>query len=303
MSAKKKEELQLTVGCDPEFFIQDNLNKAFLYPSGVPGSKAAPFHVKDGAIQVDGMAVELNIIPAKTSEEFVSRCKTVFNSFATYWPLSSIKVVPTAEFNPTLLRTLSPAQVELGCIPDFNAYTEEANPHPNQGKNDAELTLRVAGGHIHVGWETTDVNINDPNHIANCYEVIKQLDYYLGVPSLFWDRDNKRRELYGKAGACRIKPYGVEYRTLSNLWFSDERLMTFVFNNSVKAVQDLYKGHRVFDKYGTRAQELINGGHLPDNSWFAQFCDGLPSEYLDGSFLKKKAESAKKPKSFIYDTF
>ncbi len=40
-----------------------------------------------------------------------------------------------------------------------------------------------------------------------------------------YDKDTERRGMYGKAGAFRPKPYGVEYRTLSNAWLSnDERI-------------------------------------------------------------------------------
>lgn len=283
----KKKELTITVGCDPEYFYQ-SFDKEFKYPYGVPGSKAAPFIVKDGAIQIDGLALELNIIPALTEEEFVNRCKSVFQEFGKYVIQKNIKIVSTADFQPKYLNSLNPSVVELGCIPDFNAYTGEANPRPNFGKDDALQTMRTAAGHIHAGWEPVDVNIRDPNHIANCYEVVKQLDYYVGVPSMFWDRDNRRRQLYGKAGACRIKPYGVEYRTPSNQWFTDERLMKFVFNNTVKAIKDLYAGRSAHSKYAHRAQEVIDLGIMPDLSWAGQFCEGLPNEYITGEFLKQK---------------
>lgn len=287
----KKKELKITVGCDPEFFWQD-VGGSFRYPIGVPGSKAAPFHVNDGAIQVDGLALELNIDPANNVEEFVGRCKSVFEQFNRYVSLNQIKIVASAEFPPNHLKQLSPHLTELGCVPDFNAYTGEANPRPNFGKDDAELTLRAAGGHIHLGWETKDVNILDTNHIANCYEVVKQLDYYIGVPSLLWDRDQKRRSLYGKAGACRIKPYGVEYRTPSNQWFKSEALQRFVFNKSIKAINDLYNGKRLVDVYGTRAQEMINQGRIPDESWCHELVMEVPEEYRVGTLWdtsKKRA--------------
>jgi hypothetical protein len=85
------------------------------------------------------------------------------------------------------------------------------------------------------------------------------MDFYLGLPSLAYDSDQERREMYGKAGCCRYKPYGTEYRTLSNAWLKSEALMRWVYRNTVKGMNELMAGNNLADKYGD-IQEIINTG-------------------------------------------
>jgi hypothetical protein len=65
---------------------------------------------------------------------------------------------------------------------------------------------------------------------------VKQLDWYLGGWSLQKDPDPIRRRLYGKAGACRYKPYGVEYRVLSNFWVTSAITRRLVWNRMQAAL-------------------------------------------------------------------
>jgi hypothetical protein len=83
--------------------------------------------------------------------------------------------------------------------------------------------------------------------MSACIALAKQLDYYLGIPSLIYDDGVKRRTLYGAPGAFRPKPYGMEYRVLSNAWLRSEGLMRWVFNTTNKAVQDLFQGKGAFN--------------------------------------------------------
>lgn len=276
-----KEQLKIKLGADPEYFFYSKNNGAYAYPWMIEGSKAAPYVVKDGAIQVDGLALELNIIPADTEEEWIVRLNSVFKELTTrVGSHGEVRIVPTATFSSYTMNDLEERIVELGCTPDFNAYTEEVNPRPNSDKPDRQQLLRTAAGHIHVGW-TEGVDISDPNHRADCFEVVRQLDYYLGIPSLHWDKDQERRKLYGKAGACRIKPYGVEYRTLSNQWFVNEGLQRFVYKNTVKAVTDLFNGINMHSRNGGMAQNIINSGMRPDAGWAKMCYPDLPQAYMN----------------------
>jgi len=101
---------------------------------------------------------------------------------------------------------------ELGCDPDYNAYTLLPNPRP-----DGERPFRTAAGHVHVGWGA-DIPVDNSEHMEICASFVKMMDATVGMYMTFIDREPRRRELYGKAGAFRPKSYGVEYRTPSNAW-------------------------------------------------------------------------------------
>jgi hypothetical protein len=47
--------------------------------------------------------------------------------------------------------------------------------------------------------------------------------------------------LYGKAGACRYKTYGVEYRTLSNFWVLSTDLRREVWERTMAACQAFFE--------------------------------------------------------------
>jgi hypothetical protein len=117
--------------------------------------------------------------------------------------------------------------------------------------------MRTAAGHIHIGW-TEDQDCYDKEHYTLAARIARQCDYYLGVNSLLWDKDDTRRSLYGKAGAFRPKPYGVEYRVLSNRWLTSDDLIAWVFTAAKQAVTDAFAGFWAEDKYGNLAQEIIN---------------------------------------------
>ena len=50
------------------------------------------------------------------------------------------------------------------------------------------------------------------------------------------DEGEQRKKMYGAAGAHRVKSYGVEYRTLSNFWIFEEKLIRWVWNNTQRAL-------------------------------------------------------------------
>ena len=84
------------------------------------------------------------------------------------------------------------------------------------------------------------------------------MDVFLGLPSIFLDKDNTRREMYGKAGAFRLCNYGVEYRTLSNFWIKKQTLVTWVFESVQKVIDFLNEGNSIEEADGEDIQKAIN---------------------------------------------
>lgn len=257
---------EFKIGADPEFFLMDTeTGKHVSAFNMIPGTKHDPFPVEGGAVQVDGMALEFNINAASSFKEFDDNITTVLRQLREMVPdRYAFDFVPVAHFGQEYIDAQPDAAKELGCDPDFSAWTGSINPKP-----DGSLGIRTASGHVHIGW-TEGQDTTHPEHIEACQMMSKQLDYYLGVPSLMWDTDTVRRTMYGDWGCYRPKHYGVEYRTLSNAWVNDADLRKVVYYNSISAGQALMQGRQAYtgitptylDKKVKTNKKLIN--HLND---------------------------------------
>jgi len=248
-----------TFGCDPELFVQDNKGRFVSAEGLIPGTKAEPHPVEGGAVQVDGMAAEFNIDPVTNFTDFKRNILGVQRQLQDMLPSGhTLVAAPSVVFDEEVWEGSPEKAKELGCSPDFNAWTGDVNPPPHSESNPR---LRTASGHLHIGW-TDDADEYDTEHMNNCMDLIKQLDWYLGAWSLRLDKDKIRRELYGKAGACRIKPYGVEYRVLSNFWLQNDSRMETTWNRMQRAILDMRTNFMPGDgrsfKYNKLIVESIN---------------------------------------------
>lgn len=238
--------MNITIGCDPELFIYSNHSKEFksahLY---VPGNKKSPVKVPRGAIQVDGVAAEFNIVPARTQKEFIRNVRNVVSLLERvirkHDPDLELRATPTAYFNAEVFEAFPPEVKLLGCEPDYNAYTKKVNPKPETNE-----PFRTGAGHIHIGWQNED-EIADA-HFETCCDLVRNLDVVLANSEPAWDKDQKRRELYGKMGAFRPKTYGVEYRVLSNAWLNAEETVKYVYDATMATVSQFFKGMKIADK-------------------------------------------------------
>jgi len=222
-----------TFGADPELFIMDDKGRYVTAEGLIPGTKAEPYKVEYGAVQVDGMAAEFNIDPVSTFVEFDRNITAVMRTLKNMLPRGySLRAESAVTFDQEQWDLAPPEAKVLGCTPDFNAWTGDVNPPPNC---DDKPTLRTASGHVHIGW-TNGVDPFDADHMTHCRDLVKQLDWYLGGWSLLQDDDPTRRLLYGKAGAMRFKPYGVEYRVLSNFWLKGTNSRRAVWNRMNAAI-------------------------------------------------------------------
>jgi hypothetical protein len=244
----------ITVGADPELFLKNN-NGHFVSSVGkIGGSKEEPRKIyEDGSsVQEDNVAVEYNIAPAKTKEEFINNNIKVLEYLEGYVGNLGLKFSfdAAALFPPEELKSM--AAMVFGCEPDFNVWTRSENPRPLLP--DDMYNLRSAGGHVHVGWD--DPNLNDQE------QLVKAMDVFLGCPSILYDKDMLRRKLYGTPGAFRFKPYGIEYRTLSNFWIQNKEHMGWVYDQTQKAIEFLNSGKVVKDKHANVIQDCIMKGDL-----------------------------------------
>lgn len=220
--------MQLKLGCDPEVFMVDLQGHLRSSIGRIGGTKTSPQPLKDlgegFAVQEDNVAMEFNIPPASNAKEYVES----INKVLTYLKEGiqsaygyDISRLSAASWPEEELQT--PQAQVFGCDPDYNAWTGKANPRPEA----ADKTLRSCGGHVHVGF--------DKQRLDSRY-LIKCMDLYHGVPSVLMDNGELRKNLYGKRGAYREKPFGAEYRVLSNFWIFQRETIEWVWRNTERAI-------------------------------------------------------------------
>lgn len=248
------------IGCDPEVFIKKkDTGELFPIVGLLGGTKEAPLPVTgiDGfAVQEDNVMAEFNIPPAANKFEWVESLRVILGELRGRLPQFELAIQASAEFNPEHL-TSKQASV-VGCDPDYNAWTLKENPRPCVvGKN-----LRTAAGHIHIGYD-------DPT-MASQVALVRAMDFFVGVPSVVLDPDKVRKTLYGKAGAHRPKPYGVEWRVASNFWLQTKELQEWAFDSTKRAVDWLNNGGELSEELGKEIQHLINSGDVRNARLFCR---------------------------------
>ena len=235
------------VGSDPELFLFSELENKHVTAIGlVGGTKNNPTPITNEGhfIQEDGVAAEFNIPPCATKEDFVKHINFVKNYIKdTIATPNRLVLSEQASAVFTYMELDCNQAQEIGCTPDIDAWNLIMNSPSGYTSN-----LRAVGGHVHVGY-------NDSCEETSI-DIARTMDLFLGVGSVLLDKDTQRRTLYGKAGAMRFKSFGMEYRTLSNFWIFDDKLIEWVFENAIKAVEFVNAGGIITNEQ--EIQECIN---------------------------------------------
>lgn len=262
--------MTITLGCDPEFFIVDRDGNLKSSVPLIKGTKEIPLQVNpDVYVMQDNVAIEFGMSPARTEQEWVRKIKDAYKTVEGLLPPGyRLLVIPSAEFPDTELQT--PESRLFGCDPDYNAWTKKRNnPPPDAGSQN----LRSCGGHVHVG--EAGINSNILKHHMGKMNAVRLLDATVGIQSVVLDNSDaakRRRELYGKAGCHRPKPYGIEYRTLSNFWVASERLTRWLHKTTSYVIRKLSSDYDKMARFvgynGDVIQQIINNGEEDNaNIW------------------------------------
>lgn len=223
-----------TLGTDPEMFLFDTQTQKFKSAIDIiPGTKELPFRpdeLDNGfGLQTDNVLIEFNIPPVSIDRPdlFIQNINTM-KQYIQMW-LNKYDQNYTTRCQASAYLDESELIDEracmFGCDPDFNCYTKKQNPSPQI----KEPTLRSAGFHWHIGFENLTAK--------SCINLIRYMDLFMGIPSIILDTDVKRRLLYGKAGAFRFQPYGVEWRVLSSYFLQDDTTIGFMYQQLMKAIK------------------------------------------------------------------
>ncbi len=281
--------MEILIGTDPEIFIQDKKTKDFVSAhSYFPGTKDAPFPVKEGAIQVDGVAAEFNITPSDNFVDFAGRIASVTTVMRTMLanqnPDLELVVTPTATFSRVYFDELPEDTKKLGCSPDYNAWTKRMNEPPKTTE-----PFRTGAGHIHIGWyEDSYADVTDEEEfLPMCRDIVKTLDASLYVMSQAWDDDRRRRNLYGRKGSFRPKLYGLEYRVLSNMFLYKPSIVQWVFEAALHSAK-LVLNENVKMFKSAEAIRNMNITLLTEKElqYYNSFLVGFGYEPLDNEIIK-----------------
>lgn len=252
--------MQITIGADPELFVQGPTGRLISPHMFIPGTKTHPFPVKGGAVQLDGFAAEFNINPSTSFADFSNNINLVLGQLKAMLPADhTLKATPLARFGEDYIANQPEHVKMLGCDPDFNAYTGEQNPTPN-----GEMGYRTASGHVHIGW-TQGQDVTNEAHLQDCMFLTQALDATLGLYSIIHEPNQEgklRRDLYGRAGAFRPKPYGVEYRVMSNFWVDSPIHRQNIWKMTRMVTMKMKKRAVRLDRsYQGTIVSVINGGY------------------------------------------
>lgn len=221
---------EITIGADPEIFLQGNNNHIVPCVGILPGTKEqpAPLPVNPEAltatygpmtkrfrdvllqkeiaeqfrVQEDNVMAEFNIPPVADYQSFDIAVLMAMGGVKKMAVDAGLKLSKKPFHTFTEDQLTSPQAQLIGCEPDYDAY----NGGTIRNNAPAPGTERSCGGHIHVGGD-----FNCPDFVACLFieaSIISNVDLI----------NSNYNTWYRMPGSYRPKPYGIEYRTPSNEW-------------------------------------------------------------------------------------
>lgn len=250
----------VTIGSDLELFIVDKETGELASAIGVfGGTKEEPKYIGNLCyIQEDNILMEANIPPVTSFTDFRKYIKYIKDYVTDNYPQFALHY-SSSEVAPFHLLLDEKARV-FGCDPvNIVDYNDSGDTIPEQDF-DAGIAekmfspIRVGGFHIHFGYD-------DPNPEVS-REIVKLFERNVTLKLLKRDHDpQNRRQFYGKAGEYRIKPYGLECRSLGSSLLKDEHLED-VWNCVQDTVRQFNQGERVSKQEFQIIKEIINTNKL-----------------------------------------
>ncbi len=256
-----------TFGSDPEFILFDGAKPC----SAIEIIKADAEHRiqhEGHEFYYDNVLAECAVKPGSSKKEVVNNFRSCLKE---YNRLSSpFKLVPQASavFAEDQLKHEDARKV--GCAKDFCAYEMQQKDGPVEEISTGNL--RSCGGHIHIGADILQSDGAEP------VLMIYMMDLFLGVPSLWLDKDPtspQRRSLYGHAGRYRVKPYGLEYRSLGNFWLESPEMVGLIYDLSMFCL-DIVESGKAWELWKFDMDTFLESEDLAD----AWTCLAYDSEKL-----------------------
>ena len=234
------------IGADPEVFLVDRKGNFVSSIGKFGGTKLNPIPIpglRTGfAVQEDNVTVEFNIPPSRSAKQFSKFIVSALDFISEKADKMNLTIAVVASALFPKKELADPRAQHFGCEADLNIWTGQENPRPTASNK----RLRSCGGHIHMSYQGDNMLLG------------KYADLFIGCPSIVFDADTQRRKLYGKAGACRQKEYGLEYRVPSNFWIKSTDLTEMVFEQAQRAISFAEQAKKISDEDAVKIQNCIN---------------------------------------------
>lgn len=240
----------VALGSDPELFLQNEEGKIVSAIGQIGGTKKRPRPIKElgkgYTVQEDNVLLEYNTPAAKSFAKWVEAQHTMLTYLKEMVGAKSLGLATIASNSMDPEQMKDPRAWVFGCDPDYDVWAKKWNKPPKA----ADPLLRSAGGHVHIAYD-------NPN-VVSSIKIGRALDFTLGAPLAMVDPDKRRAELYGKPGAIRFKPYGLEYRTPSNYWTFSQKNVEFVWRAANQACR-LAEIYQKYEKKFIDARQSLEG--------------------------------------------
>lgn len=209
--------MKFLLGSDPEaFIVNDNTMKPVSSKRFTTGTKDEPEEMGGGfALLNDNILIEGNVPPATNKEEFIENMTKLWNMMngRANRRMAHLHNADVMEISDELMETREAK--EFGCSSFRDAWNDLVEIETPQ----LTSNNRPAGCHIHIGFE-------DEQYLTDNFKkaVVRAFDIFVTIPAIEITGPNYRtNNLYGILGACRIKSYGVECRSLGGSFFTPDR--------------------------------------------------------------------------------
>lgn len=281
--------MKFTFGSDPEFAL--TYKGQFASAIGVLPDKKKAIKTDRNSFYFDNVLAEVAVRPEDNKVAAVEAVRSALDTLTRI--VAPARVTIQASMNFPVAELKHARAIEAGCVAEYSAYTldrivppeEFVVQNPDTDYMQHITAFRTVGGHIHLGADQGALQ----DGMLQPY-VVKMMDLFVGIPEIFFNKDKtakERRQVYGVAGSHRRPEYGIEYRPLSNFWFSSPRYVELVYDLCAFTLDFVNrKGHM---KFWTIYEDLLD----EDDPSIAHHCYGYDAKGLRdamNNYDKKAAE-------------
>jgi len=261
------------IGGDPEFPLFHKGRKEFIsFEKYIKGTKTnpEPIDVKGCFQQLDCTGIEFTLPPAPEYwmyKSLIDNCIVYTNKWLKKKD-KNLEMVITSSCEYSLNELLSEESRRFGCEPSYSVYRNSISERPDPDSVD----FRSFGYHIHYGFDT-----EYSKGELRSFMILN--DIYLGFPSIWVDKDSRRRQLYGNLSDHRIISKEKDYSKIQSSNRVEYRVLGAGIHNTPDFVE---KGIDLIKQNIHRMDELVDK--------YYQYLNIIDSKNYDISFCEELKE-------------